>query len=327
MTFKHSRNWLPGLLILVLLASCASKEPVTPTPDPEQVKMQNQMKALANEMVRLKESQAEIAELKATITAMDSQMLNYETQLAEKDKELARTQPKISPTDPDIINLRGNIYVLSREIDSLKKGMKNLKALNDSLETKVLDLDSGTAPKPTVSTMKIKMQTKVSETESATVETVESKTSVFEESAPPPMEHATIVPAPTSLGFKLKADYRKAYNHALNLYFQKDFHGAIESFKVLIDREPQGAYADNSQYWIGECFYSLEDYGQAIEEFQKVFQFPENNKSDHALFKIAISYQQMGDGQRARANMNRFILDYPESELVEQAHEFLSSNR
>jgi tol-pal system protein YbgF len=323
MTFKHTSLLL--ILSLALLVSCASRE-ATVEPDPEQVRMQNQMKAMANEVLRLKESQAEIEDLKNTIAAMDSQMVQYQDQLAVKDKEQAKTQPKISPTDPDIINLRGNIYVLSREIDSLKQGMKSLKAMNDSLEQKLEGIDVAKAPEPTVSSMTIKMQADVPEQPE---KVPASETNVLDP-LPPAVESEvaeTSAPAEKPMGFRVLADYRKAYNHALNLYFQKDFHGAIESFRILIEREPQGAYADNSQYWIGECYYSLEDYGNAIKEFQQVFQFPENNKSDHALFKIAISYQQMGDGQRARANMNRFILDYPESELIEQAHEFLSANR
>ena len=325
MTSRISQSVFMVLLALVLLSGCSNKEAVAPEPDPQQVRIENQMKALANEMLKLKESQAEVEDLRATIAAMDSQMVRYEVQLAAKDKELARTQPKISPTDPDIINLRGNIYVLSREIDSLKQGMKTLQARKDSLEQKLEPAPTGTEAEPAVSTMTIKMQAEVPATE----EPAPAPKAIVQPAptVKPEPEQSKVSPGPDKpVGFKLLADYRKAYNHALNLYLQKDFHGSIESFRILIEREPEGAYADNSQYWIGECYYSLEDYPNAIKEFQKVFQFPENNKSDHALFKIALSYSKLGDTQRARSNMNRFILDFPNSELIEQAHQFLSSN-
>ena len=118
-----------------------------------------------------------------------------------------------------------------------------------------------------------------------------------------------------------------AYNDALNNYFNNDFLEAIQEFRILIEREPTGAYADNAQYWIGECYYSLEDFEAAIAEFEKVFTFKENNKSDHALFKIAISYQQIGRYLKARESMERFLAEYPDSELANQARDFLKGNR
>ena len=86
-----------------------------------------------------------------------------------------------------------------------------------------------------------------------------------------------------------KRDYRRQYNAALNKYFQRDYPSAIKLFRKLIKANPEGIYADNCQYWIGESYYSMENYQQAIEEFSKVSSFPENNKADHALFKIGMS--------------------------------------
>lgn len=320
MTSKRISILAITMVAALLSQGCASKPEPAPQPSPEQIKMQNQVRALAKEMVKLREAQKEMDQLKATITAMDSQMVTYEEELAAKDLELAKANNRISPTDPDIINLKGNIYVLTREIDSLKQGMKQLTALNDSLKTKVAKAEES-LPQDVVAETPVQPEEALpaSPAEAGAKHPVTSTTvatRIVVADAPAPMK-----------GFAFKADYQAAYNEALNAYFAKDFPKAIEAFQVLIKREPQGTFADNSQYWIGECYYSLEDYGRAIDEFTKVFQFPENNKSDHALFKIAISYQQLGDPQRARETMNKFILDYPTSELIEQAHTFLSSRR
>jgi len=321
MTSRPTRALGLVLIALMVLMACTPKEPATSGPNMEQMKLQSQMKALAAEVVKLRESRLEVENLKSTIAAMDSQITLYETKLEAK---VAEPEIKLvaTPRDPDIINLRGNIYVLIREIDSLKEGMKGLVLLNDSLEMQIEQLAVATHTESQV-VVAMSEPTAVevkSEPVVTAVKRVEKKAPVY---IAEPIEKSQ----PKIQGYTYNTDYRMAYNDALNKYFNNEYLEAIQDFRLLIEREPEGAYADNGQYWIGECYYSMEDFESAITEFTKVFNFPENNKSDHALFKIAISYQQLGRYLKARENMNRFVLDYPESELVNQAHDFLKGNK
>lgn len=307
---------------LVGLIGCTPKEPATPAPDLEQLKLQSQMKALASEVIKLRESREDVELLKADIAAMDSQIVQYQELLAKKAEE-----PKIevvaTPRDPDIINIRGNIYVLIREIDSLKEGMKDLEILNDSLEMQIEQLAVRTHTELNLDPKAEKMVIEEAVMQMATTASDSSINTVDETLL---AEEPVMAPPKKAQGYSYNTDYRMAYNDALNKYFNNEFLEAIQDFKVLIEREPYGAYADNAQYWIGECYYSLEDFESAITEFEKVFVFQENNKSDHALFKIAISYQQLGRYMKARENMSRFIQDYPDSELISQAQDFLQGN-
>ena len=309
---------------LMGLMACTPKEPATPAPTIEQLKMQSQMKALSAEMVKLRESREEVELLRASIAAMDTQIAFYQAKLDEKAEEPV-IEVVATPRDPDIINLRGNIYVLIREIDSLKMGMQNLQRLNDSLEIQIEQLALEThaevvLPKPA----KQRIEAQPPKPEPLKVKT----TLTVVEAQPKPSAPAVATKPPVKArGYTLNADYRMAYNDALNNYFKHDYLEAIQEFRVLIEREPDGAYADNAQYWIGECFYSLEDFESAITEFEKVFNFAENNKSDHALFKIALSYQQLGRYLKAREHMERFVREYPDSELAKQANNFLKDQR
>lgn len=323
MISKRSLIATLSLATLMGLMACAPKEPATPAPSIEQMKMQSQMKALSAEVVKLRESREEVELLKSSIAAMDTQIAIYQTKLEEKAE-----QPVIelvaTPRDPDIINLRGNIYVLIREIDSLKEGMKNLLLLNDSLEIQIeqlaLETHAGVVMEPVAKKM-APVETKPEPVKVKTIVRVAEAT---------PTENKSPVMASTpskARGYALNTEYRMAYNDALNNYFNKDFLESIQGFRILIQREPTGAYADNAQYWIGECYYSLEDFESAVTEFQKVFTFEENNKSDHALFKIAISYQQLGRYMKARESMERFLREYPDSDLAKQAQDFLKGNR
>lgn len=322
MIFRKNFHLFIITAVLALLSACTPREPAKPAMTSsriEQLKMQSRMKALAAEVVKLRDSQHEVSQLKASIAAMDSQIVKYQELLNEKVE-----QPKIevvsSPRDPDIINLKGNIYVLDREIDSLKNGMKNLELLNDSLEIQIEQLAVQTNTEPSMVEALVEPQA------------AELPPPVIEESPAEPENpvletEPVMTPPAKAQGYALNSDYLMAYNDALNRYFNKEYLESIQDFRTLIEREPYGAYADNAQYWIGECYYSLEDYESAIQEFEKVFSFPDNNKSDHALFKIAISYQKLGRHLKARETMTRFIREYPDSELVAQARAFLEGNR
>ena len=317
MIFKHPLIFVLFLTAILGLMACTPKEPATPAANIEQIKMQSQLKALAAEVVKLRESRQEVELLKANIAAMDTQIAIYQTKLDEK-AEVPVIEVVATPRDPDIINLRGNIYVLIREIDSLKEGMKNIERLNDSLEMQIEQLAVQTHTKVELNPI---VETPLKQKEMAQAVTVMSAPPAEEL---PVMETKPVAPQKTTVkGYAFNTDYRMAYNDALNNYFNNDYLEAIQEFRILITREPNGAYADNAQYWIGECYYSLEDFESAITEFEKVFAFEENNKSDHALFKIAISYEQLGRYMKARENMNRFLQDYPDSELASQARDFL----
>ena len=323
MISKRSLIVTLSLATLLGLMACTPKEPATPAPSIEQMKLQSQMKALSAEVVKLRESREEVELLKASIAAMDTQIAIYQTKLEEKAE-----QPVIevvaAPRDPDIINLRGNIYVLIREIDSLKEGMKNLLLLNDSLEIQIEQLALTTHAGVVMEPVTKKMAPVETKPEPVKVKTTLQVT----ETAPVERKPSPAVTTPSKpRGYTFNTEYRMAYNDALNNYFNDDFLEAIQEFRILIEREPTGAYADNAQYWIGECYYSLEDFESAITEFEKVFTFDENNKSDHALFKIAISYQQLGRYMKARESMEHFLSEYPDSELGNQARDFLKGNR
>jgi len=329
MTFNPPMRFILLLGSFLLLMACTPKEPATPAPSIEQLKMQSQMKALSAEVVKLRESREEVELLKASIAAMDTQIALYKAKLDEKAEQPV-VEVVATPRDPDIINLRGNIYVLIREIDSLKMGMQKLQRLNDSLEIQIEQLALETHAEVVLEPSTVPATPAKPVQEEKPHEQVKVKTTLVVETPEPVMDAPVASPAKPSVkaqGYTLNADYRMAYNDALNNYFNRDFLEAIQEFRILIEREPDGAYADNAQYWIGECYYSLEDFESAITEFQKVFTFAENNKSDHALFKIALSYQQLGRYLKAREHMERFVQEYPDSELAGQARDFLKGNR
>ncbi len=107
-------------------------------------------------------------------------------------------------------------------------------------------------------------------------------------------------------------------------YYNRNYKLAIQLFEELLTRNPATSLSDNCRYWIGECYYALGNYNQAIIEFTKVFSYNKSNKMDDAQLKLGLCYWKLGDRERARQEFERLISDYPNSEYVEKAQQFLS---
>jgi TolA-binding protein len=117
--------------------------------------------------------------------------------------------------------------------------------------------------------------------------------------------------------------YVNRYQKALSYYNSNQPEKAITIFRQLISEDRNHDLADNSQYWIGECYYSMDQYQQAITEFQSVFSFPNTNKADDAQFKIGLCYAVLGSEKKSVEEFQKLIDYFPDSEYVEKAKQFL----
>jgi len=122
-------------------------------------------------------------------------------------------------------------------------------------------------------------------------------------------------------------EIESAYKAALQDYRDREYGQAIGEFSEILMVAPESEWADNAQYWIGECYYGLGNYEQALKEFRKVLSYPESEKDDDASFKIALCYIKLGDDEMAREALRKFLEDYPESEYVPRALKLLEELR
>lgn len=123
-----------------------------------------------------------------------------------------------------------------------------------------------------------------------------------------------------------EGDYRDRYLQALTCYQNGDHETAIQLFRQLLNEDKYHELADNAQYWIGECFYSMKQYRRAIVEFEKVFAFKNSNKEDDAQFKLGLCYAAMGERNKAIDEFQRLIDYYPQSEYVNNAKQFMKQS-
>ncbi|MEE9466456.1 MAG: tetratricopeptide repeat protein [Candidatus Neomarinimicrobiota bacterium] len=118
-------------------------------------------------------------------------------------------------------------------------------------------------------------------------------------------------------------EFRGRYVEALTDYQNGQFREAGNKFASLLQSGSQHELADNSQYWLAECFYDLKNYRRAIGEFEKVYQFKDSDKKDDAQYKIALSYLNAGNREQAQKEFQRLLDEYPDSVLREKARRYL----
>jgi len=126
-------------------------------------------------------------------------------------------------------------------------------------------------------------------------------------------------PPPTMPTEPVTGTVQTTYNTALDDYYNRDFEKAIGKFTQLITQNPRSTLADNSQYWLAESYYGLEDYPRAIEEFRKVFNYADTEKDDDAQLKLGFCYTNIGDATRAVAEFRKLLNLYPDSEFADVA--------
>tara|TARA_A100001037_G_C15149499_1_gene638297 strand:+ start:3114 stop:3932 length:819 start_codon:yes stop_codon:yes gene_type:complete len=117
--------------------------------------------------------------------------------------------------------------------------------------------------------------------------------------------------------------YKQTYMKSLGHFQNQEFNEAIIGFQELVKSDATNDLADNSQYWLAECYYSRKDFKMAIAEFEKVFTYAGTDKDDDAQLKIGLSYQSMGNIDKARQEFQRLIDYFPGSEYYPKAKDAL----
>ena len=117
------------------------------------------------------------------------------------------------------------------------------------------------------------------------------------------------------------SDYKKSYIDALSSYQNGEYEKAVSGFSGLVIGDPSNDLADNSQYWLAECYYTMKNYKRAVLEFEKVFTFPGTDKDDDAQLKLGHCHRSMGNIDKAREEYQRLIDYFPGSEFYDKAKE------
>ncbi|KLJ00181.1 tol-pal system protein YbgF [Luteimonas sp. FCS-9] len=140
--------------------------------------------------------------------------------------------------------------------------------------------------------------------------------------APAPAQGGTGTPpsAAPSAPAQAPADERGAYEQAFAALRNGDYAESATLFQAFLSQYPQGSYAPNALYWLGESYYVTQNYALAEEQFRALLQrYPTSDKAPGALLKVGLSQYGLKNLEAAEATLAEVGKQYPGSDAARTA--------
>jgi tol-pal system protein YbgF len=119
----------------------------------------------------------------------------------------------------------------------------------------------------------------------------------------PPISPAPPAPA------DVPPDEWTSYSEAMNLVIKmQDFDGGIVALKNYLQQFPNGKYAANAKFWLGQVYLKKEDYTESKNWLLAMI----NDHADHAKvpeakFKLATAFFSLGEKEKARVLLQEVV--------------------
>ncbi|MBI4595311.1 MAG: tol-pal system protein YbgF [Candidatus Tectomicrobia bacterium] len=150
-------------------------------------------------------------------------------------------------------------------------------------------------------------------------------------SLPPTQEQTpgSTTSAPSQPGMQVAGiPPQQIYQTAYQDYVNKNYELSILGFREFLARNPKSPLADNAQYWIGESYYSLNKFNEAIVEFNRVIEnYPNSSKKYASLLKKGYSLIEIKRTDEGTRELQNLIRLYPQTEEAKLAEAKLKSIR
>ncbi len=102
------------------------------------------------------------------------------------------------------------------------------------------------------------------------------------------------------------------YKLAYNMLIQENFSEAEKYFNIFLGENPDDPLASNAYYWLGETFYVQKQFQKAAISFAKGYKkFPKGNKAIDQVFKLALTFVNLGKNEDACAAFSKLELEFP----------------
>lgn len=213
----------------------------------------------------------------------------------------------------DIAKLRGQIEVLTYELEQAQKRQRDL----------YVDLDSRLRKIETASTAAAQPPVDAAPPAAAGAVGVPPLTP---SGVPAPATGGPVAPVPGALPPRTvdAVGEQRAYDAALDQFKRGDYGGAITAFGTFVKTYPRSPLASSAQYWVGNAQYARRDYRGAIATQRQMLQtYPDSSKAPDAMLNIASAQADLNDNAAARRTLEELIGKYPQSEAATKARQRL----
>ena len=107
---------------------------------------------------------------------------------------------------------------------------------------------------------------------------------------------------------ELKILEQQDYQQAFDLLKAAKYDLAVVAFEQFLKRYPEGEYADNARYWIGESYYVTRNFSKALLQFNQLLEnYPQSGKRSGTQLKIGYIYYEQGKWAQASQLLSAVI--------------------
>jgi len=238
-----------------------------------------------------------------------------------KSGGLADLGTQIQLLQGDIAKLRGQIEVVTYEIEQSQKRQRDLYVDLDSRLRKI-EASPALATPPPVSPGAPDAVTPAAPATAPNAGTLPPPGAPAGAGFGPPPSSAAVAPPVRSPNDGVAE--QRAYDAALDHFKRGDYQGAIGGFSAFVKTYPRSSLASSAQYWIGNAQYAKRDYRASITtQRQMLKDFPDSSKAPDALLNIASAQADLGDNAAARRTLEELIAKYPKSDAGTRAKQRL----
>ena len=134
----------------------------------------------------------------------------------------------------------------------------------------------------------------------------------------------TLAPTSTPKATVATPEEERAYLGTFDQLKNGKYDEAIKGFRGMLDQWPQGRYADNGWYWMGEAQMVKKDFTGAANSFQSLVSgFPSSPKVADGLYKLGLAQVELKKPVDAKAALQRAIREYPNTNAANLAKQKL----
>ena len=217
----------------------------------------------------------------------------------------------------DIARLRGQVEVLTYELEQAQKRQRDLYI---DLDSRVRKIESGSGAAPPTDPNAAAGGTLLPSAPGGGAPGTPG-------AVPPPSSGGSAmppgVPPPAARPADPAAEQR-AYDAALDQFKRGDYPGSIASFSNFVRAYPQSPLAPSAQYWVGNAYYARKDFRASIAAQRTLISvYPSSNKVPDALLNIASAQSDLNDNAAARRTLEELIAKYPQTDAAQKARQRL----
>ena len=229
--------------------------------------------------------------------------LSTSERLAVLERQVSYLNQKNSSSKLE--DLQSQIASLQGRIDTLEHANQQLQ---DQLKQQYQDLDQRLTQKTTAP---------------AAAVTADKKASVKLED-----NENALADGDTQASSTNSAAEQAAYQKAFTLLKKKDYVRALPAFQNLLSKYPHGSFAPNAYFWMAEICLVQGQPDDAATNYRKVItDFPSSDKVQMAQLKLGFAYRDSGNAAKSRAQFQKVIKLYPNTQAGKLAAKQLAQTK